>query len=121
MTYVIKYGINLIPALLTGKIFKKPSLFYKLGGRDTISFAMFLSTFISIYKGVLCGLRSVRKKCDSLNSLVAGSAAGLSLLLDSNSSRRRMIALYLSTRTCHFISRGIWRYFVGTENYLLSL
>lgn len=113
VTYLIKYGINLIPALLTGKIFKKPSLFYKLGGKDTISFAMFLSTFISIYKSVLCGLRKLRNKSDSLNSLLAGGAAGMSLMLDSNNSRRRMIALYLSTRTCHFISRGIWRYFVG--------
>lgn len=111
--YSIKYWINLIPALLTGKIFKKSSLFYKLGGRDTISFAMFLSTFISIYKGALCALRRLRNKNDSLNSLLAGGAAGISLILDSNKSRRRMIALYLSTRTCHFISRGVWRYFVG--------
>ena len=113
VSYGIKYGINLIPALLTGKLFKKPSLFYKLGGKDTISFALFLSTFISIYKGVLCGLRRLRNTNDALNSLIAGGLAGMSLMLDTNNSRRRMIALYLSTRTCHFISRGVWRYFIG--------
>ena len=62
ITFGIKYGINLIPALITGKLLKKPSLFYKLGGKDTISLALFLSTFISIYKGVLCGLRKIRQK-----------------------------------------------------------
>jgi hypothetical protein len=116
-TYSLKYGINMIPVLLLGKLLKKPSLLYKMGGRDTISFAMFMSCFISIYKGVLCTLRRLRNSGDYLNSLVAGAAAGIALMLDSNVNRRRTIALYFSTRTCHFLIRGMWRYFVGNFNH----
>jgi hypothetical protein len=120
-TYSLKYGINMIPVLLLGKLFKKPSLIYKLGGKDTISFAMFMSTFVSLYKGVLCTLRRFRNSCDSLNSLVAGAVAGLSLMLDSNRNRRRTIALYFSTRTCHFLVRGLWKYFMGNLLFFQTL
>jgi hypothetical protein len=71
-----------------------------------------MASFISSYKGILCFLRYTREKNDVLNSFVAGSFALLSILLDNNKSRRTMIALYLSTRTFHFIARWLWRHHV---------
>ena len=44
--------------------------------------------------------------------MAAGSLSGLSLLIDTSKSRRLMIALYLSTRTCHFVCTWIWRHFI---------
>ncbi|KAJ3254207.1 hypothetical protein HK103_007452 [Boothiomyces macroporosus] len=112
ITYALKYALGLVPSILTGKIFKRPELFVKLGGRDTTSFALFMSTFISSYKGILCMLRYYRKSNSAINAFVAGTFAGLSILLDKNRSRRVMIALYLSTRTFHFIFRWMWRHHV---------
>ena len=108
----VKYLIGLVPAILTGKIVKKPSLFWKLGGRDTVSFTVFLSSFITIYKTVLCTARYIRQTSDPLNSFIAGLFAGGSLFFDKNRSRRLMIALYLSTRTGHFICRWLWRHYI---------
>ncbi|KAI8902725.1 hypothetical protein BC833DRAFT_546709 [Globomyces pollinis-pini] len=110
VTYTLKYALGLVPNLINGKVFKDPSLLKKLGGRDTTSFALFMSTFISSYKGILCFLRYARSKNDPWNSFIAGSLSGISILLDSNKSRRVMIALYLSTRTLHFIFRWFWRH-----------
>jgi hypothetical protein len=112
ITYILKYLLGFVPSLLTGKILKKPSLIMKLGGKDTTFFALFMSTFISSYKGVLCGMRRLRGKRDFWNAFVAGSVAGLSILIDSNQTRRVMIALYLSTRTFHFMSRWLWRHVI---------
>ncbi|KAI8844848.1 hypothetical protein BC829DRAFT_400161 [Chytridium lagenaria] len=64
--YAIKY------ALITGQIYRKPATLIKIGGRDTISFALFLSTFISSYKGALCFFRRLRKTSDALNPFFAG-------------------------------------------------
>ncbi|KAJ3094457.1 hypothetical protein HK100_006133, partial [Physocladia obscura] len=108
--YLVKYGLSFVPALITGQIWKKPSLILKIGGKDTISFALFLSVFISSYKAALCTMRRLRPTSDdTLNPFIAGCVAGLSLGLDKNRSRRVMIALYLSTRTFHFIARWIWQ------------
>jgi hypothetical protein len=112
ITFVLKYLLGFVPSLLTGKIAKKPSLILKLGGRDTTCFALFMSTFISSYKGVLCLMRWLRNKKDFMNAFVAGAVAGLSVLIDTNQTRRVMIALYLSTRTIHFLSRWLWRHFI---------
>ncbi|KAJ3108994.1 hypothetical protein HK100_003371, partial [Physocladia obscura] len=108
--YLVKYGLSFVPALITGQIWKKPSLMLKIGGKDTISFALFLSVFISSYKAALCTMRRLRPTSDdSLNPFIAGCVAGLSLGLDKNRSRRVMIALYLSTRTFHFMARWFWQ------------
>nr|KAJ3418899.1 hypothetical protein HK105_007688 [Polyrhizophydium stewartii] len=90
-------------AITYGKAFTKPRILVKIGGRDTISFALFMSLFISSYKAVLCTLRNVRQTNDKWNAFIAG------ILADKNKSRRIMIALYLSTRTTHFLSRWLWR------------
>ncbi|KAJ3099529.1 hypothetical protein HDU97_002972 [Phlyctochytrium planicorne] len=107
--YAIKYGLSFLPALITGQIYRKPSTLLKIGGKDTISFAAFLSVFISSYKAALCGFRRLRNTSDSWNPFLAGCVAGTSLYLDSNKSRRLMVALYLSTRTMHFVCRWIWQ------------
>lgn len=72
-----------------------------------------MSLFISMYKGILCGMRRVRGTDDNWNAYVAGMVAGLSILFDRNRTRRVMIALYLSTRTVHFACRWLWRHYVS--------
>ncbi|KAF8936010.1 hypothetical protein EDD21DRAFT_375389 [Dissophora ornata] len=104
IAYVLKYLIGVLPALLTGKVFKNPGILKKGGGSDTVGFAFFLSSFISAYKAVLCTMRYYRPdhKGDRLNAFVAGSVAGLTLLLDNNKSRRTALTLYLFTRSLQF-------------------
>ncbi|KAI8990080.1 hypothetical protein BDB01DRAFT_779981 [Pilobolus umbonatus] len=108
--FVVKYLINILPLLVTGKLLKKPSLLRQMAGRDTASFALFLSTFTSGYKAILCTMRYIRKtknkKSDKLNSFVAGSLAGLSLAIDRDKRRRQSIMLYLLTRALQF--SGAW-------------
>lgn len=78
--------------------------------RDTAGFALFLSTFTSGYKGILCALRHYRKtsdpKSDRLNAFIAGSLAGLALAFDRDKHRRQSIMLYLLTRALQF--NGSW-------------
>ena len=95
-----------------GHLFKKPRLILKLAGRDTISFAAFMAAFISSYKGLLCFMRNMRQRSDWINPFCAGTVAGLSIFLDRNFTRRVMIALYLSTRTFHFMCRWLWRHYI---------
>ncbi|KAG0330909.1 hypothetical protein BG004_001907 [Podila humilis] len=104
IAYLVKYAIGLLPALLSGKLFKNPSLLRKSGGSDTIGFAFFLSSFLSTYKGVLCAMRRLRPlhNGDRLNAFIAGSVAGLTLFLDKNKGRRKQVSLYLFTRSLQF-------------------
>lgn len=78
--------------------------------RDTAGFALFLSTFTSGYKGILCALRHYRKtsdpKSDRLNAFIAGTLAGLALAFDRDKRRRQSIMLYLFTRALQF--NGAW-------------
>jgi len=100
--YVVKYFVAILPAIITRKIFQKPQLLLEYAGKDTIRFALFLSLFVSGFKGINCAMRKYRQKEDKLNAFVAGSVAGLSLLLDEK-SRRTSIALYISTRALEFV------------------
>lgn len=74
--------------------------------RDTALFALFLSTFLSSYKGILCLMRRLRgtvdARSDRLNAFVAGAIAGLSLLIDPDRRRRQSIMMYLLTRSLQF-------------------
>lgn len=78
--------------------------------RDTICFALFLSTFTSGYKGILCALRNYRKssdkKSDRQNAFIAGCLAGLALVIDQDKQRRQSIMIYLFTRALQF--NGAW-------------
>ncbi|KAI9260712.1 hypothetical protein BDA99DRAFT_547406 [Phascolomyces articulosus] len=103
--FSVKYLIGVLPALLMGKVFKRPSILKQLAGKDTAMFALFLSTFLSSYKGILCLMRRYSKS-DRLNSFVAGSIAGASLLIDRDKRRRQSIMLYLLTRAIQFT--GAW-------------
>ncbi|KAF9195470.1 hypothetical protein BGZ51_000045 [Haplosporangium sp. Z 767] len=104
VAYVAKYLIAVLPSILTGKIVKNPSILKKSAGSDTLGFAFFLSSFLSAYKLVLCTMRHFRPDHDGdrLNAFVAGSVAGLTLLLDKNKSRRTALTLYLLTRSIQF-------------------
>ncbi|KAI1321342.1 hypothetical protein EDD11_006679 [Mortierella claussenii] len=104
VAYLVKYVIAVLPALLTGRIMKNPSILKKSAGSDTVGFAFFLSSFLSTYKLVLCTMRRYRPNVagDRLNAFVAGSVAGLTLLLDKNKSRRTALTLYLFTRSIQF-------------------
>ncbi|KAL1920401.1 uncharacterized protein VTP21DRAFT_778 [Calcarisporiella thermophila] len=104
VAYIVKYLISIAPALLTGRLFKKPYYLKKAGGKDTVSFAIFLSSFITTYKASLCAIRHLRnvKGGDGLNAFIAGSLAGLTLLLERNKGRRLAIMLYLVTRSAQF-------------------
>ncbi|KAI9316258.1 hypothetical protein BX666DRAFT_220836 [Dichotomocladium elegans] len=108
--FSIKYLIGILPLLVTGRLFKRPGLLKQLAGRDTAMFALFLSTFLSSYKGILCLLRHFRKtkdpKSDRLNAFIAGAVAGLSLIIDQDKRRRQSIMLYLLTRSIQF--SGAW-------------
>ena len=70
---------------------------------DTAMFALFLSTFLSSYKGILCLLRRYSSS-DRLNAFVAGSVAGAALLIDKDHRRRQSIMMYLLTRAIQFSS-----------------
>ena len=120
VSYALKYSLGFFPAVLTGRAFRTPSILYRIAGRDALSFAMFMSVFISAYKGLLCALRHMRNRNDVFNPFIAGSLAGLSILLDRNKTRRVMIALYLSTRTGHFIFRWLWRIFISNTHAKLA-
>ena len=102
VTFIGKYLLGFIPALFFGKLFKKyllinkrKELLWKLAGKDTISLALFVSSFTTIFKAVLCLNRKIFKTNNWKNSFVAGCFAGSALILDRNKSRRIMIALFL--------------------------
>jgi hypothetical protein len=90
--------------LMTIRYLSSTAIFKKSGGSDTVGFAFFLSSFLSAYKAVLCTMRYYRPEHegDRLNAFVAGSVAGLTLLLDKNKSRRTALTLYLFTRSIQF-------------------
>ncbi|KAI8643435.1 hypothetical protein BD408DRAFT_342439 [Parasitella parasitica] len=100
VAFVVKCLIGILPALLSGKILKKPGVLKQMAG----------STFISSYKAILCTMRHFRKtsgrRSDRLNAFVAGSLAGLALALDRDKQRRQSIMLYLLTRALQF--NGAW-------------
>ncbi|KAI8079853.1 uncharacterized protein BX664DRAFT_367023 [Halteromyces radiatus] len=100
VAFVVKYLIGVLPLLLTGKLFKKPSMLKRMAG----------NTFLSSYKGILCGMRRLRGTkeggSDRLNAFVAGTIAGLSLMIDPDKRRRQSMMLYLLTRSLQF--SGAW-------------
>ncbi|KAI9030784.1 hypothetical protein CLU79DRAFT_731467 [Phycomyces nitens] len=108
VAFIVKYLVGLSQAILSGDLLKRPILLKRLAGWDTISFALFLGTFLSSYKAILCAMRRVRKSSDPasdrLNGFVAGSVAGLALALDRNAHRRQSIMLLMSARTLQVVS-----------------
>uniref|UniRef100_A0A2N9GLX1 Uncharacterized protein n=1 Tax=Fagus sylvatica TaxID=28930 RepID=A0A2N9GLX1_FAGSY len=54
--------------------------------------------FTGSYQALRCLLRKLRKKETPMNSILAGSIAGLSILALDDSNRRRTLALYLLAR-----------------------
>ncbi|KAL0088045.1 hypothetical protein J3Q64DRAFT_1723811 [Phycomyces blakesleeanus] len=111
VAFIVKYLVGLSQAILSGDLLRRPNLLKRLAGWDTLSFALFLGTFLSSYKAVLCGMRRLNKadpssplSSERLNGFVAGTVAGLALALDRNPHRRQSIMLLISARTLQVVS-----------------
>ncbi|KAF9204866.1 hypothetical protein BGZ59_000818 [Podila verticillata] len=102
--YLLKYGLDILPSVSSGKIFTKPSVLRKSGGRDTAGFALFFSAYLTVYKTLLRVLRQRQPLGheNQRNAFVAGSVAGLTVLLDRNKDRRSSMALTLFVRAVQF-------------------
>ena len=79
----------------------------KIVHRDSVTFAVFLATLLSSYRGCLCSFRRLlpNKRYSWAHAFLAGFFAGTTMLLDTSRSRRKAIALYVFTRTCFFVSQ----------------
>lgn len=110
VVFGVKYCMGLFPALFRGRVAADPKILIKLAGKDTLGLSMFLATSTTAYKAVLCMLRRMTKTNHWILSFISGTISGTGILFDRNATRRLMIALYLSTRSIHFIARYIWRY-----------
>lgn len=114
VAYSVKVAAGVIALALRGG--SKPwapfrrSAIVSLFGRDSLSFAMFIASFVSGYKLLLCLIRRLSGKNKSWYGFFAGSLAGASLLIDSNHDRRVAVALYLAIRVAHFSFRWIWKH-----------
>ncbi|KAI9224162.1 hypothetical protein BC828DRAFT_153780 [Blastocladiella britannica] len=119
--YLIKYTVGTLPVLFNGrKLLQRPSLLFRELNRDTVQFALFLSTFTSGYKGLFCVLRRrltdvyvsrpdwwspdelVARRLKKVAAFLAGLLASLAILIDKNEGRRTAIALYFLTRAIEF-------------------
>ncbi|KAL7751343.1 hypothetical protein RI367_003203 [Sorochytrium milnesiophthora] len=101
--YVVKYVVGIAPGLLTGKTFKRPSLLLREFNQDTLQFALFLSTFASSYKALLCAIRhATDSPTNKAIAFIAGAVAGLSVLIDKNKTRRTTLCLYFLTKSGQF-------------------
>ena len=114
----LKYGLDILPYVFTGKIVSSPGKALKAGwSKDTLGLAMFLGSFISFYKVSLCSARHLRSYFDlesrddgdRLNAFLAGNVAGLALIFERNHARRLAIATYLATRSLQFFCMWIMR------------
>ena len=99
--FSVDFVLSLASGLLSGRIVSHPARTLRIGAKDGLRFAIFLSSCIGGSKLLNCALRLIRGKEDSYNALIAGSIAGLSVLFD-NKKRRTIIALYLLTRALNF-------------------
>ena len=116
MGYLTKTAISLVFGLK--KVFKNPKfIFSVLFSKDSVSFGMFLGTFSSIFKAVICLCR--RKWGNSSKpSILAGFLAGCISILFLHQRPRQNLALFLLTRAFDtiynsLIQKGIipkWKY-----------
>ena len=66
---------------------------------DTVKFALFLSSYVSLYRIMMCNLThytDIRYR-----SFISGSIAGFSILLDTNHKRRNGIAWFICARSLY--------------------
>ena len=66
---------------------------------DNVKFAMFLSSYVSLYRVVLCNLTHHSKL--KYRSFCAGFVAGMSILLDTNKKRRNGIVWFICARSLY--------------------
>ncbi|ORZ33175.1 hypothetical protein BCR44DRAFT_1438892 [Catenaria anguillulae PL171] len=130
--YAIKYAVGTLPMLFSpAKLMSRPSLLLREINKDTVQFALFLSTFTTGYKALFCAFRryfatrhewwvgradNVPKRLRKLAAFLAGALASLSILIDKNKGRRTAIALYFLTRAIEFgVKFGFTRWRKGWE------
>ncbi|KAJ2079610.1 hypothetical protein H4R24_003651 [Coemansia sp. RSA 988] len=116
--FSVKYGLNIVPHLLSLRAFKRPSLLLRGFCSDTYSFAAFLSVLIGSYKAFLCTLRRLRGEegNDHINALIAGMLAGIvSAKLDRSPTRRKAISLYLFSRALQYGSVWLFDGYVARQ------
>ncbi|KAG9451694.1 hypothetical protein H6P81_004598 [Aristolochia fimbriata] len=111
-TFLLSYGVRVgIGILLRAfKLAKRQSYSSLLDLKQLVSekdlivreeacrIGLLFGGFTGSYHAIRCFLRKFRKKETPLNSILAGSIAGLSILALDGSSRRRTLALYLLAR-----------------------
>jgi hypothetical protein len=90
-------GIKVLVVLLRS-ITRRKLRVKDLYSEDVLRFGAFLGSFAGIYKSVNCILRHVLKEENKLNSFIAGSLAGLSLLVIPTEDRVT-IAVYIWIRS----------------------
>merc|ERR1711957_615907 len=102
-----------LPSLFTGNALKAfKTIFDSSKVMASAKFALFAALLNSIYKFVLCFMRRIVKRCiseskdeleektriDKICAPVAGFCTGLSLILDTNSSRKTLFACTAMSR-----------------------
>jgi len=104
--YVVKSGLNVALATIFQRAWKKPHLYKQSVGKDSLRFALFVSTLAGSFKATNCAMRKLRGKEDGLNSLVAGLVSGSVLIFDEK-KRRTELALYLAARAAEALFRTL--------------
>ncbi|KAI9179194.1 hypothetical protein H9P43_005856 [Blastocladiella emersonii ATCC 22665] len=118
--YMIKYAVGTLPLLFSPrKLLARPDLLRRELNRDTVQFALFLSSFTSGYKALYCALRRAVTAVyaarphwwadadrpaflKKIAAFLAGTLASAAILLDRNKTRRTAICLYFLTRAIEF-------------------
>ncbi len=93
ISFLVKHAIYVLPLLRKGfgNIFK-----FKL---DTVKFALFLSSYVSLYRIVLCNLTKYTNL--KPRAFIAGFVASISIVLDSNEKRRNGIVWFVCARSLY--------------------
>ncbi|KAL7748386.1 hypothetical protein RI367_006348 [Sorochytrium milnesiophthora] len=101
-----KHATGVLPQLLRGKVFSRPSLLLHGVNGDMLQLALFISTFSASYRALGCAIRNTTgQPLTRQASFAIGCAAGLSILIDRNRDRRATAALLLLMKTGHFLGR----------------
>jgi hypothetical protein len=129
--FAVGYGIQatwkVILGVLFGRVFRKPELLKDYLGRDSVSFGLFLGSFNSLFRAVyylLSVLHRDRNKNEGMKIFVAGTVAGVSMLLDRK-DRWSDIGMYMFARACAALAsrlyeKNIWG-IQDSNNMLLIL
>lgn len=125
---IIGYGIRSIIALITAlfikRLYRNPKKLIQTTflQRETFDFSLFLGFYNLGFKGTNCFLRYIRQKEDGLNSFIAGSVAGISMIFWKSNE----IALYVAARAAEslfnaMVQRGYVKSWYHGDSMLFAL